>query len=371
MASALALFLLFNLASLHHVLAAVVKVEEGYTVTTLIDGHKLLINPHAVLPRPGSSDLLVLDSASSVVYTLSYPKSKESDFSVKKLAGDEKGGYSDGESGSARFNKPRSFAVDLKGNVYVADKTNRAIRKISNSGVTTIAGGNKTGYEDGPAQDASFSTNFEIIFVPEKCALLISDHGNQLIRQISLKAEDCARGSEFAMGAVSIWALGLGACLLGLIVWIAVPYIFPRTGRLQPPPFQHDMEEALPNPSGETSTDTLLRLKSPISRKDCVSLIDCDDISSSKITKSEIYADQLKGLIPFDGSLDLSNMDDKIFNQGDVDKEGSDVLSDRHGSVDAMIQANIMGFAELAKETTPMEGSLIATNSGLVKRRCK
>ena len=64
-------------------------------------------------------------------------------------------------------------------------------------GVTTIAGGNKTGYEDGPAQDASFSTNFEIIFVPEKCALLISDHGNQLIRQISLKAEDCARGSEF------------------------------------------------------------------------------------------------------------------------------------------------------------------------------
>ncbi len=59
----------------------------------------------------------------------------ESEFTVKKLAGDEKGGYSDGESGSARFNKPRSFAVDLKGNVYVADKTNRAIRKISNSGL--------------------------------------------------------------------------------------------------------------------------------------------------------------------------------------------------------------------------------------------
>ena len=126
-------------------------------------------------------------------------------------------------------------------------------------------------------------------------------------------------------------------------------------------------------------------VKSPISRKDCGSLIDCDDISSSKITKSEMYADQLKGLIPFDGSPDLSNMADKNFNQGDVDKEGgsdtyqkkkidkegSDVLSDRHGSVDAMIQANIMGFTELAKETTPMEGSLIATNSGLVKRRCK
>jgi hypothetical protein len=31
----------------------------------------------------------------------------------------------------------------------------------------------------------------------------------------------------------------------------------------------------------------------------------------------------------------------------------------------------IMGFTEPAKETTLMEGSLIATNSGLVKRRCK
>ncbi|KAF3942536.1 hypothetical protein CMV_030816 [Castanea mollissima] len=62
-----------------------------------------------------------------------------------------------------------------------------------------------------------------------------------------------------ALGAVSIWVLGLGlSCLLGLIVGIAVqPYIFRRTERLQPPLFQ-DMD-ALPNPSGETSTDTLLR----------------------------------------------------------------------------------------------------------------
>lgn len=43
-------------------------------------------------------------------------------------------GYSDGDSGTAQFRKPKSFDVDPKGNVYVADKNNHVIRKISYSG---------------------------------------------------------------------------------------------------------------------------------------------------------------------------------------------------------------------------------------------
>ncbi|XP_075658346.1 uncharacterized protein LOC142628191 isoform X1 [Castanea sativa] len=391
MASAFAtsFFLLFNLASLHHHVLArdVVEIEEGYTVTTLIDGHKLGINPRSILPKPGSSDLLLLDSVSSIVYTLSFPTSKESKVKVNRLAGasDRNGGYADGELDSARFNKPRSFAVDLKGNVYVADKTNHAIRKISNTGVKTIAGGysKNPGHQDGPAKNATFSDDFEISFVPEKCALLISDHGNQLVRLISLKSEDCVRGSQFALGAVSIWVLGLGlSCLLGLIVGIAVqPYIFRRKG-FSPLFFKtwmhclirlgkqvlilcFDIRSAV----ARSSYFTLLRrlfwlslshlslmfrmykVKSPISHKEYVSLIDCDDISSSKLTQSEMYADQLKDLMTIDGGLDLLNMADKIVNHSDDDKEGSDdTLTDSHGKVDAMIQANIMGFAEPAEE---------------------
>jgi DNA-binding beta-propeller fold protein YncE len=53
---------------------------------------------------------------------------------VKRLSGEGKTGYIDGEPGLARFNKPRSFAVDLRGNVYVADQQNHAVRKISTSG---------------------------------------------------------------------------------------------------------------------------------------------------------------------------------------------------------------------------------------------
>jgi hypothetical protein len=132
-------------------------------------------------------------------------------------------------------------------------------------GVTTIAGGNskKPGRQDGPAQNASFSVDFQLTFVPGICALLVSDHGNQLVRQINLKAEDCARGSQSGLGAASVWVLGLVfSCLLGLVIGIVIrPYIFRHTGRPQSLPLQRDME-ALPNSFGETSTDAPLLMAS-------------------------------------------------------------------------------------------------------------
>lgn len=75
-------------------------------------------------------------------------------FSGKGIAG-----FSDGDRSVAMFDRPRSFAVDGRDNVYVADRLNGAIRKITASGfTTTIAGGysKKEGHIDGPAQNASF-----------------------------------------------------------------------------------------------------------------------------------------------------------------------------------------------------------------------
>lgn len=57
---------------------------------------------------------------------------------IQKIAGNGVAGYADGELGSAMFNKPKSFAVDFKGNLYVADKFNYTIRKISKSGVCSL-----------------------------------------------------------------------------------------------------------------------------------------------------------------------------------------------------------------------------------------
>lgn len=61
-----------------------------------------------------------------------FPSSSES--LVKKFSGNGVSKYSDGDASSATFNKPRSFTMDFKGNVYVADRSNYAVRKISPSG---------------------------------------------------------------------------------------------------------------------------------------------------------------------------------------------------------------------------------------------
>ncbi|KAM1065660.1 hypothetical protein FF2_020971 [Malus domestica] len=259
--SAAALFIfLLSLASPQ--VSADVVLEDGYTVTTAIDGHKLGVNPHSVLARPGSSDLLVLDSSGSAVYTVPFPTPGSQESVIKRLSGNGDG-YSDGESGSARFKKPRSFAVSPKGIVFVADKGNGVIRKISASGVSTIAGGysQKPGREDGPAQNATFSPDIELAFAADQCTLLVSDRGNQLVRLISLKPEDCYGTSPSKLGAVSVWILGIGlSCVFGIVIGIVIrPYILRNTGQAARLP--RDIE-ALPNLSGEASvTDTLLRLE--------------------------------------------------------------------------------------------------------------
>jgi len=51
------------------------------------------------------------------------------------------GGFADGDGAAARFNNPAAIAADTDGNLYVADRSNCAIRKISAAGhVSTLAG---------------------------------------------------------------------------------------------------------------------------------------------------------------------------------------------------------------------------------------
>jgi sugar lactone lactonase YvrE len=94
-------------------------------------------------------------------------------------------GYADGPAAEARFQSPRSVAVDEEGNVYVADTGNHCIRVISPGGqVTTLAGAKEPGYVDGPAAEARFNFPSDVVIDAEG-NLYVADTANHRIRKIT------------------------------------------------------------------------------------------------------------------------------------------------------------------------------------------
>ncbi|XP_062106814.1 uncharacterized protein LOC133818121 isoform X1 [Humulus lupulus] len=200
---------------------SMMKFESGYTVETVFDGSKMGIEPYSVEVSP-SGQLLVLDSENSNIYKISTPLSRYS--RPKLVAGSPEGyaGHIDGKPREARLNHPKGLTADDRGNIYIADTMNMAIRKISDTGVTTIAGG-KWGrggdHVDGPSEDAKFSDDFDVVYIGSSCSLLIIDRGNQAIREIQLNYDDCSYqyDSSFHLGIAMLVAAAFFGYMLALL----------------------------------------------------------------------------------------------------------------------------------------------------------
>ncbi|XP_023632767.1 uncharacterized protein LOC17899794 isoform X2 [Capsella rubella] len=198
---------------------SMVKFENGYSVETVLDGSKLGIEPYSLQVLP-NGELLILDSQNSNIYKIA--SSSLSLYSRPRLVtGSPEGypGHVDGRLRDARLNNPKGITVDDRGNIYVADTVNNAIRKISEAGVTTIAGGKMVrggGHVDGPSEDAKFSNDFDVVYLGSSCSLLVIDRGNQAIREIQLHFDDCADqyGSGFPLVLVAAGFFGYMLALL-------------------------------------------------------------------------------------------------------------------------------------------------------------
>ncbi|CAA7402383.1 unnamed protein product [Spirodela intermedia] len=194
----------------------VLQFESGYLVETIVEGNKLGVTPHTVRVSP-EGELIAVDSVNSNIVRITPPLSAYS--RARLVAGSFQGysGHVDGKPSDARFNHPKGVTMDGKGNIYVADTSNMAIRKIGESGVTTIAGGksNAAGYRDGPSEDARFSSDFDVVYVGSICSLLVVDRGNAALRQIFLQDNDCAY--QYSAVSSSDIILVVGAVLVGYV----------------------------------------------------------------------------------------------------------------------------------------------------------
>jgi serine/threonine protein kinase, bacterial len=109
---------------------------------------------------------------------------------VTTIAGNGVAGYRDGDARTAQFNSPGAIALDNDGNLYVADRGNLRIRRISKTGiVSTIAGNGTEGTADGWAANAQFSFELNDIVIDGSGNLFIEDANR--IRMISPPGKVC------------------------------------------------------------------------------------------------------------------------------------------------------------------------------------
>jgi hypothetical protein len=131
---------------------------------------------------------------------------------VTTLAGSPlQSGSADGTNEAASFNRPEGLAADRAGNLYVADSLNYTIRKVSPSGrdwvVTTIAGSAQApGNADGTNSDARFSD-------PQGMAadaagnLYVADKDNGAIRKLTPSGTNwvvTTLGALYSPGGVTV-----------------------------------------------------------------------------------------------------------------------------------------------------------------------
>lgn len=113
------------------------------------------------------------------------------DGTISTIAGTGTKGYS-GDGGpalQATFNLPHELRFDSKGDLYVVDMTNHAVRKIDlkTKVITTVAGTGVAGYsgDGGPGVKAQLKQPHSIQFGPDG-HLYICDIGNHVIRKLEL-----------------------------------------------------------------------------------------------------------------------------------------------------------------------------------------
>lgn len=174
------------------------KNESFYEVSTFVGsgsasykdgtGEYAKINDPNGMCKDSKGNLYLGDRGNQMIRKIS-PSRK-----VTTLAGGMMKGYKDEVGSYARFNNPAGLSVDSKGNVYVCDEFNHCIRKITPSGkVTTFAGNGRPGFINGIGQEAFLNNPLDLA-IDKNDNLFVLDYQNNCIRKIT------------SSGSVSIFA---------------------------------------------------------------------------------------------------------------------------------------------------------------------
>src|ERR1039457_5540307 len=145
------------------------------------------LNQPAGIAIDSKGNVYIADSQNNVVRIVTL------DGNINTFAGTGAAGYA-GDTGAAAgggaaLNNPLGLAFDKKGNLYIADNYNHAIRIVTTDGnINTFAGnqGDSSGYlGDGAAANLAQLTYPTDVAVDSSGNVYIADYGNYVIRQVT------------------------------------------------------------------------------------------------------------------------------------------------------------------------------------------
>lgn len=108
-------------------------------------------------------------------------------WATSTLAGSTTPGHTDATGSAAKFKNPSGVALDNSGNIIVADRLNKCIRKVTTSGLTSTISGKPLEAEyslDAPVAEARFGEPFGVT-VANNGSIYVSDINFHTIRRIS------------------------------------------------------------------------------------------------------------------------------------------------------------------------------------------
>lgn len=140
---------------------------------------------HMVLASPGV--LFVADGGGNTIRKVTIDAKGEA--VVTTLAGTGLAGIADGPGSSASFNNPSDVAIDVQGNLIVADTDNHRVRKVTlepdgTAVVSTLAGDGTAGFLNGSANAARFRFPGAIACSPNG-TIYVGDSRNYRLRAIT------------------------------------------------------------------------------------------------------------------------------------------------------------------------------------------
>jgi uncharacterized protein (TIGR03437 family) len=174
------------------------KVSNGVITTVAGGGTSLGDNGPATSAQLISPIGVAVDSAGNLYIAdmNNYRVRKVSNGVITTVAGNGYEGFS-GDNGAAinaQLANPMGVAVDSAGNLFIADQSNRRVRKVSSGVITTVAGSGTEGFsgDNGPATSAQLSYPVGVA-VDSDGSLYIVD--NQRIRKVSNGVISTAAGT--------------------------------------------------------------------------------------------------------------------------------------------------------------------------------